>query len=193
MTSILRSRTGSDPARRIPIAPWARLALCVPLWLSAAAATAQEAGYPLAEDVATLDGIMRAYYEVVSGPAGVPRDWARDRSLHHPDALVTILSVDDQARPTARTMTLAEYHERSGEVAREPFYEREIHRVVDRFGNIANVWSTYEWRRDEAGPVMGRGINNIQLYHDGDRWWITSWSYDSEREGNPIPPEYGGG
>ena len=40
------------------------------------------------------------------------------------------------------------------------------------------------------GKPYARGINSIQLYFDGERWWITSWVFDSEREGNEIPGEY---
>src|SRR5689334_8789003 len=36
-------------------------------------------------DVASIDGILRALYEVVSGPAG-PRDWKRGRKLFLPEA-----------------------------------------------------------------------------------------------------------
>lgn len=144
---------------------------------------------PRPEDVSTLDGIIRAYYEVVSGPAGVPRQVARDHTLHHPDALVAITGLNASGEPTIRTMTLAEYHGGPSEPA-EGFYEQEIHREVQTFGSVTHVWSTYEWRREPDGAVQGRGINSIQLYFDGERWWITSWIFDSERPGNPIPPEY---
>jgi hypothetical protein len=144
---------------------------------------------PRPEDVSTLDGIIRAYYEVVSGPAGQPRQVARDHSLHHPDALVAITGQNASGEPTIRTMTLAEYHEGSGEPA-VGFYEQETHRQVQSFGSVTHVWSTYEWRREPSGAVQGRGINSIQLYFDGRRWWITSWIFDSERPDNPIPPEY---
>jgi hypothetical protein len=52
------------------------------------------------------------------------------------------------------------------------------------------VWSTYASSREPGGEPLSRGINSIQLYHDGQRWWIMSWIYDREREGNPIPPAY---
>ena len=152
-------------------------------------ALAQDAAptYPLDEDVATLDGIIRAYYEVVSAPAGVPRQTARDRSLHHPDARAIVTGVDSTGQPFIRNMTLGEFHAGMGLGA---FFEHEIHRETQRFGNIAHVWSTYAWRRSADGPVEGRGINSIQLYHDGTRWWITAWIYDSERPGNEIPPRW---
>ena len=68
------------------------------------------------------------------------------------------------------------------------FVEREIHRETRRFGNMAHVWSTYEWVTEDG--ATGRGINGIHLYHDGSRWWITHATWDAEREGAPIPAEY---
>jgi len=145
---------------------------------------------PLRADVETLDGIIKAYYEVVSGPAGAPRQTERDKSLHHPDARAVITGVDAAGRPFIRNLTLEQYHDLSREASEPAFYESEIHRVTQRFGNVAHVWSTYAWRESPDGPVRGRGINSIQLYHDGDRWWITAWIFDSERTDNPIPGEY---
>lgn len=110
-----------------------------------------------------------------------------------PGNTTTILSVAGVwAYGSAATKTppiphISIYHERAGTSA---FYEAEIHRVTQRFGNVAHVWSTYAWRRSDGGPVEGRGINSIQLYHDGTRWWITAWIFDSERADNPIPPAF---
>lgn len=163
-----------------------RFHLTLALLLTAAPALAQE--LPRAEDVTTLDGIITAYYEVVSGPAGEPRQTERDKSLHHPDARAIITGRGADGTPFIRNMTLAEYHEATS--ANRAFYEHEIHRTTQRFGNVAHVWSTYAWRRAEDGPVQGRGINSIQLYHDGTRWWITAWIFDSERDDLPIPPEF---
>lgn len=142
------------------------------------------------DDVTTLDGILAAYYDIVSGPAGSQPDRERDRRIHHPDALVAIAGLDADGRPVLRTMTLDGYHDRFAGPRAEAFYETEIHRVVQRFGNVAHVWSTYASSREPGGEPFSRGINSIQLFHDGDRWWITSWIFDSEREGNPVPAEY---
>ncbi len=142
------------------------------------------------DDVRTLDGIVRAYYEVISGPAGESPDRERDRALHHPDALVAITGLGRDGRPFARTMSLDGYHDAFGGPRAEPFYEYEIHRRTERFGNMAHVWSTYASSRDPGGEPFARGINSIQLYHDGERWWIMGWMFDSERGGNPIPEEY---
>lgn len=142
--------------------------------------------YPLTKDVATLDGIIKAYYEVVSGPAG-PKQTERDKSLHHPMANVMVSGITRSGEPFLRAMTLKEFH---ANVPQDAFYESEIHRVTETFGNITHVWSTYESRDQLNGPVTGRGINSIQLYFDGERWWILNWIYDSERTGNEIPLKY---
>ena len=142
--------------------------------------------YPLHEDVSTLDGIIKAYYEVVSGPAG-PKQTERDRSIHHPLANVMVTGITRTGERFLRMMSLKEFHENTPD---DEFYEKEINRVVETFGNITHVWSTYEFKDKLNGPVKGRGINSIQLYFDGQRWWILSWVYDSERTGNPIDPKY---
>lgn len=149
---------------------------------------AQDPGRP--EDVNTLDGIIRAYYEVVSGPAGQLRDWPRDSSLHRPDAQVLIVGDGEDGQPRAQVMTLGEFHQRSADLAERGFFEYEIHRETQIHGAIAHVWSTYEWRTTREGPIGGRGINSIQLYHDGRRWWITSWIFDGRSDAPPVPPRY---
>lgn len=142
--------------------------------------------YPLTKDVSTLDGIIKAYYEVVSGPTG-PKQTERDKSLHHPMANVVVTGITLTGEPFVRSMSLKEFHLN---VPADAFYESEIHRIVETFGNITHVWSTYESRDQLNGPVTGRGINSIQLYHDKDRWWILNWAYDSERNSNPLPEKY---
>jgi len=145
------------------------------------------------DDVKTIDGLMRAYYEVVSGPAGAAPDRRRDEVLHHPDALIGMPVRDSAGAESLVTMSLAEFYERAGGVRDVPFYEWELSRRVERFGMIAHVWSTYASSDRPGGPPQSRGINSIQLYFDGRRWWVMGWIYDREREGKPIPHEYLGG
>lgn len=144
------------------------------------------------DDVATLDGILAAYYEVVSGPARSAPDRERDRSLHHPDALVAIAGRDATGRPTLSRMTLDEYHDRFGGPRATPFYEWETGREVRTHGTITHVWSAYASSDRPDGPPTGRGVNSIQLHHDGDRWWILSWMFDGAG-GDPGPVGAGPG
>jgi hypothetical protein len=143
------------------------------------------------DDVATLDGIMKAFYDVISGPSGQPRQWSRDRSLYIPEIRFVAMSINRKGRPVARIATHQQFVDASNAYfLKEGFYEQEIHRVTQRFGNIAHIWSSYESRNKADGPVIARGINSVELFWDGTRWWIASNIWDDERPDNRIPAEY---
>jgi len=144
-----------------------------------------------AGDVKTVDGMINAYYEVISGPAGQPRQWSRDRTLYISDIRFVSDTDDKSGHPKSEIMSHQEFVDRSdAEVVRTGFYEKEVHRTTERFGNIAHVFSTYESRIKENGPVIARGVNSIELFWDGERWWIASAIWDEERPGKPMPAEY---
>jgi hypothetical protein len=146
---------------------------------------------PRSEDTATIDGIIKAYYDVISGPAGQPRQWSRDRTLYIPDVRFVAMSEEKNGHPRANIASHQEFVDASNAVlVKEGFYESEIHRSTQRFGNIAHVFSTYETRIKAGGPVIARGINSLELFYDGKRWWIASAIWDDERSDSPIPPEY---
>ena len=145
---------------------------------------------PRAEDVATLAGVIKAYYDVITGPAGQPRQWSRDRSLYIPD-LRFVATGFAKGRPYARVMTHQDFVDASdSEMVHNGFFEREIHRVTQTYGNIPQVFSTYEEHRTADGPVEGRGINAVQLYWDGTRWWVASAIWFDEDATHPIPKEF---
>jgi hypothetical protein len=157
------------------------------------APAAQNASAPEArkEDVASMDAILAALYDVISGPAGQARDWNRFRSLFAPGArlIPTGRTPEGQARIT---VTDPEgYITRSSSALSQGFFEKEISREVDRFGAIAHVFSTYEARRKaDDTQLLARGINSIQLFNDGTRWWIVSIYWQAERPDTQIPAEY---
>lgn len=157
---------------------------------SFASTLAAQEGHRNPADVASVDAIIQAYYEVVSGPAGQAADRARDEYLHHPSALIGIPVPGEDGQPTIRLITLGQYHDSFGGPRQQPFYEWELKRETHRFGNVAHVWSTYASSREPRGDIFARGINSIELFWDGERWWITSWSFDQERAGLEIPEEY---
>ena len=141
-----------------------------------------------AEDVGSLDGIVKAFYEVISGPAGQPRQWSRDRTLYIPDVRFISMDIRD-GKPHASIMDHQQFVDRSDAgLVKNGFFEEEIHRTTRRFGNAAHVWSTYAMK-DGAGKPIGRGVNSIQLFWDGNRWWISGVAWDDERPDNPIPAE----
>jgi hypothetical protein len=145
---------------------------------------------PRPDDIATIDGMVQAYYEVVSGPAGQPRDWARDRTLYIKDLRFVQVDVDRSGKLAPRITDHQQYVDSADGLTKAGFFEKEIHRVTERFGPIAHVWSTYESRRTETGPLIMRGINSIELFWDGKRWWIANAIWTDETKENPIPKEY---
>ncbi|MDH3735264.1 MAG: nuclear transport factor 2 family protein [Gemmatimonadota bacterium] len=129
------------------------------------------------DDVETIDGVMRAFYEVVSGPAGERADAERDRTLHHPDAWIAIAFEDGDGNAGVNIMTLDGYHGDNAPRA-EGFFEWETERVVSRSGNMAHVWSSYASSREPGGESFDTGVNSVTLFWDGDRWWIMNWMFD---------------
>lgn len=141
------------------------------------------------EDVDSIEGIVKALYEVVSGPAG-SRDWERERALLHPGARLMPTRPEGEGAVVDVFDCAGYIASRSPFFAANDFHEVEVGHRVERFGNIAHVWSIYEGRRSPEGEPFLRGINSIQLFHDGDRWWVLSVFWGNERPGNPMPEEY---
>lgn len=149
---------------------------------------------PAAEaDVASPDAILAALYDVISGPAGQERDWDRMRSLFFPGArLIPTGRKREGNGNAARVWTVEEYIERAGpQLMENGFWETEIARTTEQFGAVTHAFSTYESRigTPDSDPTM-RGINSIQLFDDGSRWWVVSVFWDSERPDQPIPAAY---
>jgi hypothetical protein len=141
-------------------------------------------------DVATLDGIISAFYDVVSGPAGAPRDWARDSTLYTATVRFAF-PAGAGAERRWQTVDHAVYARQADTFLQQGFFEREIHRVVSRFGAMAHVFSTYEWSSPTPdGPQRGRGINSIELMFEDGRWWITYAQWAAESADQPIPAAY---
>jgi hypothetical protein len=140
------------------------------------------------EDIASIDGIVRALYEVISGPAGVPRDWERERKLFFPGARLVPTRPGPEGGAIADVFDIQGYiASRSPMFEKDSFFETEIERRTFKFGNIAHVLSAYELRRSPGEKPFVRGINSIQLFHDGNRWWVLSIAWDNERPGSPLP------
>ncbi|WNG36927.1 hypothetical protein F0U61_27050 [Archangium violaceum] len=159
----------------------------------APAATAQATASPAAkpEDVATPEAIVAALYDVISGPKGQARDWDRFRSLFAPGARLIPSGKRKDGTIGYRMITPEEYITQSGKMlVEEGFREREVHRIEERFGGLVHVFSTYEaFRGEEPKPFM-RGVNSIQLFNDGKRWWVLTVAWTSETPDQPLPAKY---
>lgn len=154
-----------------------------------AAAPSAPAANP--KDAESIDAIMAAIYNVISGPAG-ERDWNRFRSLFLPEARMgAVRKKTDGGGFTAASFTPEGYVERAGKYFSEhAFYESELSRKTEQFGQEAHVFSTYESRNAPGEKPFARGINSLQLFNDGKRWYIVSIFWDEERPENPLPEKY---
>ena len=144
-------------------------------------------------DGASVDSTIAALYDVISGPAGVPRNWNRMRALFAPDAKLMVVTPNREGGGFAlRAMTVEDYISRNMSTFNtNGFYEKEIARTTDAFGQLVHVFSTYELLRapNDTKPFM-RGINSIQLAFDGKRWWIANLVWRAEDAGLALPERY---
>lgn len=144
------------------------------------------------QDVASVDVILGALYQVISGDSGVARNWDRFRSLFAPGARLLPIGRRQDGGFVTRVLTPEEYIERSGPfLVNNGFHEKETAHRSERYGQLVHVFSTYESRRRATDPApFARGINSIQLFHDGKRWWVMTIMWRSESPDLPLPPRY---
>lgn len=137
------------------------------------------------QDTQDIPRLVRAIYESISGPAGAPRDWARFRYLQHPQARSLRTVVDADGGTRAMVFDVDSYiADVEPFFAANDFHEVEIDQRIQRYGQVAHVWSRYEARPAVDSPVLlKRGANSIQLCHEHGRWWVFSTIWDNDREG----------
>lgn len=144
------------------------------------------------KDVESADAIINSLYNVISGPAGEKRNWDRMRTLFIAEGKLMATGKRPDGSVSKRVMTVEDYITISGpNLEKNGFFEREIGRKTEQYGGVVHVFSTYDSKRmlKDEKPFM-RGINSIQLWNDGKRWWIVSVFWQSETPDNPIPEKY---
>ena len=164
------------------------------MMLSFTALAQNQGDWPEAKsaDVASVDAIIAALYDVISGPAGEKRDWDRMKSLFIPEGRLVPTFKNPEGKTGYRWWSLQDYIDRAGAgLEKNGFFEVEISRKQETYGTLVHLFSTYESRRnaDDKDP-FARGLNSIQLMNDGGRWWIVSVFWLGETEDNQIPKKY---
>jgi len=149
-----------------------------------------QAPAPRPDDVKSIDSILSALYGVISGPAG-ERDWNRFRSLFLPQGRLTAATKGSDGSVRIRAMSVEDYVQAAGGYfTQHAFFEAPIVNRVETFGNVTQIFSSYESRHASGEAPFARGINSIQLLNDGTRWWIISIAWDEERADNPLPKDF---
>ena len=144
------------------------------------------------QKVTSIDSTIEALYEVISGPKGEQRDWDFFRFLFHPEAKLVVAGKREDGDYDSRYISIEAYIDSASKwMFENGFYENELHKVTERFGPIAHVFSSYEsFRTEEDETPFMRGINSIQMMHTGKRWMIMNIYFTQESEENPIPEKY---
>jgi hypothetical protein len=143
-----------------------------------------------AKDVQSVDAIVAALYEVISGGQDEPRDWERFKNLFAEDARLIPTFKDKEGKTGYRILTPAAYTELFTKNIKTGFYESELSRVTEEYGNIVHIFSTYETREKKEGAVTMRGINSIQLVKRADRYLVLHIFWSSENKDTPLPEKY---
>lgn len=145
-------------------------------------------------DVESIDNLVEALYASISGEKGEPRDWERFRNLVIPEARLIPTGRNQEGKNTYQVLSPEEFIENTDSYFVENgFYEYEIHREEHHYGRVVHLFSTYGSKRSESdAEPFNKGINSIQLFNDGERWWVVTIYWAHESEYNPIPAEYSG-
>jgi hypothetical protein len=134
-----------------------------------------------AYDYTTIDGLIFALYDVISGPAGVEPDWSREREIFAPGARLMPSRLLENGELRCEILTVDEYIASRGPYLRDnAFYERQVSSKVDQYGNIAHVLSSYESSETPDGPAFAIGVNSIQVIRTKRRWWVQNILWQSE-------------
>lgn len=156
--------------------------------LIAANTQAQQKDY--SADVKSVDGIIGALYGVISGDPGASRDWDRFRNLFKPESRLMPTRKSANGELTLAALTPEDYVTLFKTRITTGFFEKELHRTTETYGTVTHVFSTYETKEKKDGPVTNRGINSIQLFHDGQRYFIVNIFWCAESMGFPLPEKY---
>ena len=163
-------------------------ALLLIIFTLGTSASAQTKDY--AKDVATVDGIVAALYDVISGEPGAPRDWDRFRNLFKAESKLMPTRKSKVGELTVASLAPEDYVQMFSSRIATGFFENELHRVTEQFGTVTHVFSTYETKEKKDGPVTNRGVNSIQLFNDGKRFYVINIFWCAESMGFPLPEKY---
>lgn len=142
------------------------------------------------KDIVSIDATIAALYDVISGDPGTTRDWDRFRNLFKPEARLIPSRKSPEGQLILQALTPEDYVKAFSSRVPTGFFEKELHHTTEQYGTIAHVFSTYETKEKKDGPVTNRGINSIQLFFDGNRYYVVSIFWCAESLGFALPDKY---
>lgn len=140
-------------------------------------------------DLSTIEGVMNALYGSITFPEGSEPQFSQFSNLFSADASFIRITQDTVLKMN-REIFIATFRKRIESAQLTSFFESEIKRQTMKWGSIAQVFSSYKKAfNSDQPPEYIRGINSLQLFHDGKRWWITSIIWEEETATRSLPQE----
>ena len=131
-------------------------------------------------------GIPAALDAAITGPADKDRDCMK--ALLTPEARLMFVSHGTDGAPTYRLETLDDWIARVKARDHALLEEKQPKFHIERYGNIAHVWSTYALHSD--GKQVARGIDSIQAIKEAGGWRVVGIMLQAESATAPLPKEY---
>ncbi|HMG87249.1 MAG TPA: hypothetical protein VK574_16070 [Terracidiphilus sp.] len=141
----------------------------------------------------TLDDLIKAVDEAVSGPGN--KDRTCFRALFLRDARLIPIRITPDGTATPRILTVQDWIDLVAKRGAAIFYERQVKVGTETWDHMAHLWSTYETRttpdgKPPEGKVIDRGINSIQAIYDGKQWHVIQIVWQAQTPANPVPEKY---
>src|SRR5437588_2895805 len=116
------------------------------------------------------------------------KDRACMKALLMPEARMVIVSLGADGAPSYTLLTLDDWIARTKARGHAMLEEKQLKFHVERYGNIAHLWSSYALHSD--GKQVARGINSIQAIKVADGWRVMVIMAQAEAATAPLPKEY---
>lgn len=137
---------------------------------------------------ATLDELIKALDDAVSGPAN--KDRTCFRALFVPDARLAPLGKVPDGSIEPHILTVDGWIDAVAKRGSANLKEHQVKVKTETWGHLAHLWSTYELNVDPAGSPTIRGINSIQAFYDGKQWKVLEILWQAESADEKIPEKY---
>ncbi|AVR46811.1 hypothetical protein C7S20_16940 [Christiangramia fulva] len=167
-----------------------KVTACLMLFFYSIIANSQNEDF--SEKVSSIDSIVSAVYQVISGKKGEDRNWKLHKTIFHPKARIISNFANDKGEYEVKFLSVDEYIDTYRDYFKGiDLYEKDLIHETEVFGNMAQVFSTYgSFSGPNDSEPFKIGTASIQLYNDGNRWYVLNMYYKNENEDDKIPQKY---
>ena len=155
--------------------------------------TTKVAPGPPADELTRIERTLDTLYRSFCFDAGDEADWSTMRSLFL-DGASFVAPVRAGRRPQAvqGDEFIEEFQDwiASSNEGETGLHERIEHLRIDVFGSVAHAYVLFEGFVPGEAQTKTRGIDSIQLVHDGERWRVASFTTQYASEDRPVPARF---